>query len=283
MSSARVYEPFTAIDPFAAVPGVGQLAAPPGVSIQAGTGVELFDNLITNLRLPMLGTFTPWAAREEVDWDLVPQPPETNVIVAGINDATLAQAAAAAFGMQLPWIAVFSEVLPSSAEVREAYGNSVYEFFHTQAVYDQADPNDPPRIVFLHWGRLRDQPATMAATKSMDQVAGELEGQLVFAAQVNYDTTRLRNPPATPFRDAFGTQFGVPTPAPPQPTPTPIEPPPTPTQPVTPGLPAPPPAESPWKTYALPMAATAIAFGVGGYFLVRHLRKPTPKPLPGSW
>jgi hypothetical protein len=205
------------------------------------------------------------------------------VIVAAINDATLAQAAAAAFGMQVPWVAVYSEVLPSSAEVREGFGQSVYEFFHTQAVYDQADPNDPPRIVFLHWGRLRDQPEAMAASKSMDQVAQQLGGQLAFAAQVNYDTTRRRQPPATPFENAFGMQFGVPMPGAPTPAPTPVEPGPVPTEPGTPELPAAPPAESPWKTHALPMAATAIAFAVGGYFLVQHLRKPQSKPLPGSW
>jgi hypothetical protein len=266
----RVYESFTPIDPFSGSPGLGQVVAPPGVVMPAGSGFELFDNLIGELGLPVLGTFTPWAAREG-EWLVVRQPPETNVLVAGLSDEGLAAAQSLGFGTQLPWIAIYSENLPSEAEVAAAFGDTAYELFHTQAVYDQADPGEPPVIRFLHWGRLRNQVETMAAHKQLEQAAAQLAGRLVFAAQVNYDTTRQREPPATPFESAFGTQFGIPavTPAP-TPTPSPTPQPVAPEQPL-PTLPPAPPAQS-WKPFLVPMAATALLFGVGGFCIVRYLR-----------
>jgi hypothetical protein len=262
------YEAMRRINPLGLAVGVGQIIAPPGIQPASSSGYDLWDQLIEQLQLPTVGVYTPWAAREGLDWDVVRQPPETNIIVAGLNDDTWRGAQTLAMGASLPWIGILANQTPSTQEVMEALRGTPYEFFHTQAVYSQADAGDPPTIQFLHWARLRDPGDEHSGTSSLTQMATNLGGQLVFAAQVNYDTSAVRTPPQMPFEEALAAQFPgqVTPPGGELPPPNGGEPPPG-YQP-----PGPPPVE-PYKAYIIPIAATGVAFAIAGYFAARAIKK----------
>jgi len=264
MSVMGSYEAMRRMDPFGPSLGLGVVVAPPGVSVSSGSGFELWDHLIDQLQLPTIGIYTAWGAREGLDWEPVRQPPETNILIAGLNDDTWNAAQSMAFGAPLPWIGILADRTPSTQEVIDALRGTPYEFFHTQAVYAQSDPADPPTIRFLHWARLRDQASADSGTGSLTQAASRVGGQLVFAAQVNYDTSATRTPPATPFEDALNAQFPSAETAPPT---GPSEP--------GPGLPYQPPAPpaAGYGPYLVAMAATAVAFGAVGFFAVRAARR----------
>jgi len=266
MSVMSNYESMRGMSPLSRAVGTGQVVAPPGAQPVTSSGFSLFDNLIEQLQLPTIGIYTPWAAREGMTWDEVRQPPETNVLIAGLNDDTWRAAQALAMGAELPWIGILADRTPSTQEVVQALVGTAYEFFHTQAVYSQQDHSTPPTIRFLHWARLREPADPSKGTGSLSGAARQLGGQLVFAAQVNYDTSSQRTPPAMPFDQALSMQF--PGSAPVVDTSTSE---PGPAEVYAPTTPAS--SSDGIKPFLLPMAATAVAFGLVGYFSVRAIKQ----------
>lgn len=265
MSVMSNYEPMRGIAPLGRSFGIGQLVAPPGMQPASSSGFSLFDNLIEQLQLPTIGIYTPWAAREGMEWEPVRQPPETNILIAGLNDDTWRAAQTLGMGAELPWIGILADRTPSTGDVVQALVGTAYEFFHTQAVYSQQDHNEPPTIRFLHWARLRDPANPDKGAGSLSAAAARVGGQLVFAAQVNYDTSSQRTPPEMPFDQAMSMQFPGPQPV----LPAPVDPGdskvfPTPPTPVT---------TASWKPFLLPIVATVAAFGLVGYFSVQALRR----------
>jgi hypothetical protein len=259
------YEATRAINPLSDSVGVGAIVAPPGVQPSSSSGFTLFDQLIEQLQLPTIGIYTPWGGREGMDWMEVRQPPDTNIVVAGLNDQTWTAAQTLSMGASLPWIGVLADRTPSTQELVQAAVGTPYEFFQTQAVYAQEDASEPPTIRFLHWFRLRDPGDENGGSTGPSAIATAVNGQLVFAAQVNYSTSAQRVPPQMPFSEALAAQF------PGQATPEPgAEPVPGGSSPYVP--PAAPPVAA-WKPYVVPIAATALAFAVGGYFAARHVKK----------
>ncbi len=65
--------------------GMGLSPGPAGLAIpEIG---QLFADLGSKLSLPDLGVYTPWATRVGgIQWDLVSQPPGTNVAIASLTD-----------------------------------------------------------------------------------------------------------------------------------------------------------------------------------------------------
>lgn len=185
------------------------LPAPPGTSFPTGFPVDLFVQIASILRLKSIGIYTPWAGREGgIDWEPVRQPPDTNITVSILTDQAVLAVPTATFGSQLPFVAILTEVLPTPNHVESAWNGSPYQAYQTQAVYRQDDPRPTPRIYFLHWGELRP-PGGGRGNKSLEAAAAMIGGKLVFAMQVNYATTAMRQPPALPFDQAIALQLGT--------------------------------------------------------------------------
>lgn len=244
--------------------GLGQMAAPPGV--QLSDGFSLLGEITSRLGLKHLGVYTPWATRQgATGWELVQQPPSTNIAVAALNQAAIEAALKITFSQPLPFIAIVTERLPTPSEVEATYDGTPYQFYETQAVYRQDDTDPTPRIWFLHWGRFREAGDPQHGRGNMDKAAADIQGRLVFAMQVNYPTTATRSPPAVPFENALAVQFGTGTP----PNGGAVQPPgPEPPEPVV----TPPPTAP--KTASMWMYAGVGAFtGVATFLIVREARK----------
>jgi hypothetical protein len=256
--------------------GLGQdgVIAPPGVPASGGDALSMLGSIVSQLRLPEVGVFTPWGGREgDLDWFAAKLPPSTNISLAELPREALELFTSLNFGAPLSWIAVHAPLavpVPTTDQVQSAFVGTPYEFFETVAVYSQRDPKEPPKISLLHWARLRSAGDPEAGRILLHDAAHRLGGKVMLAMQVNYDTTKLREPPATPFLDALHSQIGVaPLPAPPKPPPgVPAEPPlPGPPEP---GLPAAPPkkAAMPW----LPIIGAGVVTAALGFVVVRSVR-----------
>lgn len=206
----QTYIPTRSINPIGSALGAAGVIGPYGTPTPATNILDVLGDLSSLLGLVEIGVYTPWAARESsITWQEVRQPPETNVSIAGLTDANLRAVVTATFGTPLGWVAILSDVLPSVEVPEQAFQGTPYEFFHTQAIYSQADPKTVPTIRYLHWGRLRDQGDTWGGNANLEPVAAELHGTLVFAMQVNYDLTRQRAVPSASFEQAHAAQRGV--------------------------------------------------------------------------
>jgi hypothetical protein len=239
--------------------GVGSLIAPPGVPTSNGDTTDVYGDLTRLLGLANLGTYTPWAERTgSMNWEQVNMPPETNIAVAGLNDALLAQSTQLMFGQKLGWIAVLSDQLPAIDAPGRAFQGTAYEFFQTLGVYNQDDPSTPPRIRFLHWARLREQTDKTSGGGSIEAAAAALGGRPVFAVQVDYTTTAKVPLPAQSFEEVIRLQLSAGTPAPVGPTPTP----------------APAPAKASSVNKAWPMVVGAgLLMVVGGFVITRAVQQ----------
>jgi len=205
----ETYFPSRAINPLGRSLGQAGVVGPPGVPAPSTNILDFLGDISSLMGLVEIGVYTPWAARESsISWTTVRQPPETNVSIAGLTDARLQAITSATFGQRLGWVAVLSDVLPEVQAPEVAFEGTPYEFFHTQAVYSQADTKAVPTIRYLHWGRLRDPGDNDGGSGSMAAVATRLHGTLVFAMQVNYDQTRSREVPGVSFESALAAQHG---------------------------------------------------------------------------
>lgn len=199
--------------------GLGQAGfpAPPGTTFPTGFPLDLLAQVGTLLGLQSIGVYTPWAGREGgIDWDVARLPPDTNVTVSILTDQAVLMVPQATFGSQLPFVAILTDGLPTPGQVESAWSSTPYQAYQTQALYRQDDPRPTPRIYFLHWGELRP-PGGGRGNKSLEAAAATIGGKLVFAMQVNYATTAVRQPPALPFEQAIAMQLGTGGPTPREP------------------------------------------------------------------
>jgi hypothetical protein len=201
-----LYVPTTERSQFGTVIGIGAAFFPPGVQIPGAQGLDVFDRLMEQLQ-PM-GLFTPWATRVgSMDWTVIGQPPDTNIVVGALDDSLYQRIVGMGFGTTLPFVAVHTTKLPTADQVREAFVGTMYEFYETQAVYDQRDSNDPPTITFLHWLSVRKPEDTQGGAGSLSAAAAKINGKLGAAMQVGYSDTKLRPVPTDSFETTFASQF----------------------------------------------------------------------------
>ncbi len=241
--------------------GMGLSPGPAGLAIpEIG---QLFADLGSKLSLPDLGVYTPWATRVGgIQWDLVSQPPGTNVAIASLTDVAWKMALGVGFGQALPFIGVLSERLPEVSVLERSWIGTQYEVYETQAVYAQTDQAPTPRIQFLTWLSLRAPGDGDKGSGSLEQAAVESGGRLVFATQVDYRSTATRGVPGMPFLGALEEQLGgggQPGERPPPPPVDPIGPPPV----VDPGAAAPSEGGVSWAPIAALVGAAVVTFFVG--------------------
>lgn len=235
----------------------GALPLPPGTSV-ALLDPQIFLEALEKLGLKATGLVTPWATRtSDVSWMAVQQPPSMNVILYGINDATLGMIHQATFGHLMPFVAVHSSSPGNVSGVSQAFSGTRYQFYETQAVYAQQQGGPSvPAATYLHWAKVRDPSDREMGTGSLDQVASALGGSLCLGFQADYKTTALRSPPGLTFEQA--SQPAIPGPVAPE---------------LPPELPAPP-AQQPaaaatgFRSWIAPVAVGALVAGAA-YFLIK--------------
>lgn len=235
--------------------GQAPIPAPPGTSFPTGFPLEALAQVAQFLNLQSVGLYTPWAGRAGgVDWIEVRQPPDTNIGVFALNDQAVLMVPQATFGQQLPFVAILSDRLATPSGVEAAWEGTAYKAYDTQAVYRQDDPLPTPKISFLHWGELRG-PGDGRGNKSLEAAAAMAGGKLVFAQQVDYNSTATRKPPPVPFEQALAVQLGLAKSHGPLPTAPPVGP------AIGPAKPSP----------VVPIVPIAVAAGAAAlvYYLVR--------------
>lgn len=174
------------------VPGLPNFQLPPGMG----------DLLAT---LPVLGMFTPWAAQIADDnWQEIASP-TANIAVSDIGQVT-AILDVSALGRP-GFIAILAEKPVPGSQVALAFQGSPYQYAGTQAVYSQQDTKTPPKILFVHWGSLRDPSDPNGGSKAIGNIAPSLGGKTVFALPVAREQTTSRQQP-TGFETAYRSQFG---------------------------------------------------------------------------
>jgi hypothetical protein len=181
------------------------LGAPEGVAMSTQLA-ELLRDLTSQVGLRDAGVLTPWGARKsDLDWQEVK--PDTNIATFEITDRDIQTARdTVLFGQQLPFLGVLSGHLQSSSELQSILDGSPYEWYETLAVYRQDDKNSVPNILFFHWLKARPEDQIGRTSKSMDAVASEMFGRLLFAQQVPLEGSTIRSAPAVSFSQAFNTQ-----------------------------------------------------------------------------
>lgn len=217
------FEKFEPLNVFGSQAQFSSLGAPPGAAISPQVA-ELLRDLTTSLGLPDAGVVTPWAGRlGDLEWKEIVSP-DTNIATFELTDAKIAEATEVLFGQPLPFVTVLTGELQAVSELHRILEESPYELFETQAVYRQDDSDPVPRILFLHWLRVKDVPDIPRTAKNMNLVASDMHGQLRFSQQVPVGTSTIRpNPPAISFQEALAAQESVTVPVP-TPGPGPIPP-----------------------------------------------------------
>jgi hypothetical protein len=254
-----IYEQSRALNTFGPQVEFNALAAPASVAVSPVMG-ELLRNLTDQLGLKQVAVYTPWATQQgDLDWQEISRP-DTNVAVFAINDPEVNKASELMFGAPLPFLTILTPHLITRGEAEAMLLGSPYEFYETQAVYNQGDSKVVPSIKFLHWVRRLD--IGEGGNKSMSAVADSLHGLLMFAQQVPVEGSTIREIPPTSFDEALRTQLGPIAPEPgPIPGPGPVPVPPSPLAPVS--------AKSAWVGLLL----VAGAVGVGTFLIGRAVWK----------
>lgn len=180
------------------------VGSPAGTSMSPQL-LELLRMMVEQLNLASIGISTPWATRiSDLNWQEIHNP-DTNIQTFIIRDVDILQAQQLMFGQPLPFLVLKTLNPIPRATVEAALVGSPYEFYETQAVYRQDDPNPIPRIEFHHWVRRR--PLDQEGSKPMSKVAESINGDLLFGQQVPVEGTTLREKPSIGFQQAFDAQF----------------------------------------------------------------------------
>lgn len=154
-----------------------------------------------------IGLYTAWGTQEgSVDWQDI-RAPEWTIALYPLTNALIATANRAAFGHEVGWAAVLTDRPTQMVQAERAFTGRRYKLFAIEGVYRQDDPAPVPRIFFLYWTQLRDDPDDVdGGPGSMDDAAKALGGRLVFPIQ-GPRTGREREHPAIPFTTALGGQL----------------------------------------------------------------------------
>lgn len=262
--------------PSSAYSGVGQTPGVPPINVP---GLEDILATLGGMQIPQLGLFTPWA--EQVSgpppfgYTFSPIPnPDTNIVA---FEMTQVQPLLAGLGVGDPGFVAFLSDAPLTHEsVRAAFSNTPYELFGPGiAVYSQHDTSGVPKAYFLYWGALRGPGDPSGGPSSMLVAAQRLGSTLVFAQQVSYQSTAVREPPSASVPMAIETQFPGLFPV------TPLGPPP-PTAATGPGVPPSPPPPLPGEpppepAYAgvLPLVGAGLLSALVGFLVGRAVKERT--------
>ncbi len=159
-----------------------------------------------------IGVFVPWAEQNgAVNWKTI-EKPDHELVVYPINSITVDRVNAAAYGCDLPWVAVMTDRPVQSIAAEQAWDSTRYDLFATEAVYDVEDNRPAPRIRFLYWARFHD--GVGGGRESLDAVAKRLGGTLVFPVQTEISGKRAL-PPLT-FQMVLDAQLAACSPVVPQ-------------------------------------------------------------------
>jgi hypothetical protein len=204
-----LYVPTKERSPFGSVIGIGAAFFPPGVTVPGAEGLDVFEGLMQQLQ--PLGVYTPWATRVgSMDWSLISQPPDTNIAVGKLDDSLYRQTLSIGFGAPLPFIGVHTPALPTPSQIEDAFVGTPYSLYETQAVYDQRDTDEPPKITFLHWLQIRAPTDTNTGNASLSTAAAKINGKLVALMQIGYTDSKSRDIPLDSFQTVFDAQFAPP-------------------------------------------------------------------------
>lgn len=149
-----------------------------------------------------LTTVIPWATEETANW--VPElAPEVRYALYPIDAATLDNVTKAAFGQPVGFVALLDTVMRAAPE--RLFDGTPWEFFQSQAVFSERDPNEPPTIQFLYWGKLRDQSTSTGSASTLEAKAKAAQTQLVYPITLPIEGA-YRGMPTMSFADALSRQ-----------------------------------------------------------------------------
>jgi len=120
-----------------------------------------------------------WAIRvTDITW----KPPSTadELTLLPITDREVAQVKQAAFGHELPMIALLAPRLVGLEEAEGAFVGTPYAFDHMAAIYAIGDRRPLPVPMFLLVARLRDAEDRDGGTGALDRTAATLGARLVY-------------------------------------------------------------------------------------------------------
>jgi hypothetical protein len=188
-----------------------------------------------------------------------------------ISQLKIQQATLALFGQPLPFVTVYTTLLQPTVQVQSILAEAPYELFQTQAVYRQDDPNPIPQIGLLHWLRVKDIGQAPSKPKSLDVVAQEMGGRLMFSQQVPVESTTIRPMPDIPIDAVTDLLRTIPMPGVIPPIPLPGGP-----------LPFPIPGVPPGTPIQLPFPVPSVPPGIQLPFPVPSVppRNQFPFPIP---
>lgn len=174
-------------------------------SMQLSFAEEALVDLLQQRAEP-LAVVTPWGSQTgDVSWDTIAQP-EWDVVLFPLSDQVLKAAENATYGHPVGWIAVLTEKPVSLQAAYDAFVDRRYSFLSADAVYRQDDSAPTPKIYYLYWAELRDDPSDQeGGTQSLDSAARLLGGKLVFASQVPR-TASARTHPLLPVQTVIAAQ-----------------------------------------------------------------------------
>ena len=181
--------------------GIGALGAPMTMNDEA---TQAMASLFATLSPPT--TVIPWAVLDESTGQWSSGAPSYRYQLYLVNAAALDTAQRMAFGQPVGFVCVLDAV--AHARPSDLFDGTPWEYFETDAVYDESDAGDPPRIKFLYWGKLRDEGAVQGTASTLEAQVKTIGGQLVYP--LNLSVTGMRPLPATSFDVALQRQFGVP-------------------------------------------------------------------------
>lgn len=179
---------------------------------QANFANEIITELLTGATL---GRYSPWAEQvSDTTWQEVPR--EWCYTLFPIDQALLQAAEAASFGHPVPFVALLFTQPATLEAIDRALHGSRYVRDISLGIYSIEQPAVVPPVRFLVHTQHRDTlPGDGAGggPKSIDAVAQELGGQVVFVGQTPLPDGAPR--PGVTFQEALDLQLGVPGTQPP--------------------------------------------------------------------
>lgn len=224
--------------------------------------LSVLQNLLSSTQ-PIV-TVIPWATEDGQLW--VPNlSPENRYALYAIDGATLDSVQRSAFGQPLGFVAIYDGVMRASPE--SLFDQTPWEFFQSQAVFNERDPGEPPVIRFLYWGKLRDDLSTAGSAATLEAKAKAAGADLVFPATLPIEGA-ARSMPIEPFDQALKATLTPGSPTQPASATAPLPGGPSPASPASPATPGAA-AASGWGSVLLLASIAAV----GGYIAYRVARK----------
>lgn len=180
--------------------GLGALGAPASMNDEA---TQAILGLLTQLQ--PVATVIPWATLDDSSGKWVPSVTSSvRYQLFSVSAAILDTAQRLAFGQPVGFVCVVDGVRHSQPS--DLFDGTPWEYFESDAVFDESEVAEPPKIRFLYWGKLRDEGAISGNASTLEAHVKTQGGQLVYPVNLPVSGRPL---PTTPFDVAMQRQFGV--------------------------------------------------------------------------